>query len=117
VTTLLVLAQTDVVGSGTPDLVPSMGRMFVALAVVLVLLGGLAWLLRRGVLARRQSGALGVETALALGDRRSLVIVSVEGRRLLLGLAPGGVSLVTELGASTSFDAALARAGQESPRT
>ena len=106
-----------VVGSGTPDLVPSMWRMFVALAVVLALLGGLAWLLRRGVIARRQSGALGVETALALGDRRSLVIVAVEGRRLLLGLAPGGVSLVTELGPSTSFDAALARAGQESPRT
>jgi flagellar biosynthetic protein FliO len=115
VTALLVLAQTDVVGSGTPDLVPSLGRMFVALAVVLALLGGLAWLLRRGALARRHSGALGVETTLALGDRRSLAIVSVEGRRLLVGLAPGGVSLVTELGPSTSFDAALARAGQERP--
>ena len=33
-----------------------------------------------------------------LGERRSLVIVSVEGRRLLLGLTPGQISMVTELG-------------------
>jgi flagellar biogenesis protein FliO len=41
-----------------------------------------------------------VETAVSLGDRRSLVIVSVEGRRLLLGLTPGQIALVTELGHS-----------------
>jgi flagellar biogenesis protein FliO len=33
----------------------------------------------------------------ALGERRSLVIVSVEGRRLLLGLTPTSMSLVAEL--------------------
>jgi flagellar biogenesis protein FliO len=38
-----------------------------------------------------------VETAVALGERRSLVIVSVEGRRLLLGLTPTTMQLVTEL--------------------
>jgi flagellar protein FliO/FliZ len=86
--------------------------MLGGLALVLGLLGGLAWLLRRGVLARRSNGALGIESALALGDRRSLVVVTVEGRRLLLGLAPNNVSLVTELGAAASFDAAVARALQ-----
>jgi flagellar biogenesis protein FliO len=35
-----------------------------------------------------------------LGERRSLVVVSVEGRRLLLGLTPAQVSLVTELAAA-----------------
>jgi flagellar biogenesis protein FliO len=38
-----------------------------------------------------------VETAIPLGERRSLVIVSVEGRRLLLGLTTTNISLVTEL--------------------
>jgi flagellar biogenesis protein FliO len=33
-----------------------------------------------------------VETAVPLGERRSLVIVSVEGRRILLGLTPGQIS-------------------------
>jgi flagellar protein FliO/FliZ len=107
---LLLVAQTTLVGSGTPDLLPSIWRMGGALVVVLGLIGGLAWLMRRGVLVRRGTGALGVESALALGDRRSLVVVRVEGRRLLLGLAPNGVSLVTELGATPSFDAVVAEA-------
>ena len=38
-----------------------------------------------------------VESAISLGERRSLVIVSVEGRRLLLGLTSTQVSLITEL--------------------
>jgi flagellar protein FliO/FliZ len=80
-----------------PDLVPSVWRMLGGLVVVLGLLLGLAWLLRRGAIAKRGSGVLSVETALPLGDRRSLVIVAVEGRRLLIGLSQHQVSLVTEL--------------------
>lgn len=105
-----VLAQADVVGSATPDLMPSLWRMFAGLAVVLALLGGLAWLLRRGLGAKRANSGLGVESALALGDRRSLVVVRVEGRRLLLGLAPNHVSLVTELGPQRPFEAAVSQA-------
>ena len=74
-----------------------------------MLLGGITWLLRRGVLARRATGALAIESSLALGDRRSLVVLTVEGRRLLLGLAPAQISLVTELQPRESFDHALAR--------
>lgn len=72
---------------------------FVATLIVLALIVALAWLVRRGPLARLAGGArtLSVETAIALGERRSLVIVTVEGRRLLLGLTPASVSLVTEL--------------------
>lgn len=108
--TSLILAQSGLVGAATPDLVPSVWRMFAALAVVLALLGGLAWLLRRGLRLKRGSSGLGVESALPLGERRSLVVVTVEGRRLLLGLAPNHVSLVTELGAQPSFDTAVSRA-------
>jgi flagellar biogenesis protein FliO len=48
-----------------------------------------------------------VESALSLGDKRSLVVVAVEGRRMLVGVAPGSVSLVTELQAP--FQEALSR--------
>lgn len=104
------LAQTDLAGAAGPDLVPPLWRMLGALGIVLGLLAGLAWLLRRGVLAKRSAGALAIESALALGDRRQLMVVAVEGRRLLLGVAPGQVSLVTELQTAPSFEQAVARA-------
>ena len=63
-------------------------QSFAAVLVVLALVGGLAWLLRRGAFAslRRGPRPIAVETAVPLGERRSLVIVAVEGRRILLGL-------------------------------
>jgi len=77
----------------------------VALGIVVVLLVGAGWALRRSTPFRRSAKAMSVETALSLGERRSLVIVSVEGKRLLLGLTPVQVSLVAELG--PGFPAAL----------
>jgi flagellar protein FliO/FliZ len=72
---------------------------FLATVIVLALVAALAWLVRRGPLARFASAGrpVAVETAIPLGERRSLVIVSVEGRRLLLGLTASNISLVTEL--------------------
>jgi len=87
-------------------------RSFLALGVVGVLLGGVVWTLRRVTDARRGRQVLTVESALSLGEKRSLVIVAVEGRRLLVGVAPGGVSLVTEL--QQPFASALA-ASLETP--
>src|SRR5688500_11148693 len=75
-------------------------QSFFAVVVVLGLVAGLAWLVRRGAFGALRGGsrAMTVETAVALGERRSLVIVAVEGRRLLLGMTPGHISMVTELG-------------------
>jgi flagellar biogenesis protein FliO len=72
-----------------------------------------------GSLGRRKAGGISVDAVVPLGDRRSLVIVSVEGRRLLLGTSPVNVSLVTELGSAPSFATALAsevQRGVEGPR-
>jgi flagellar protein FliO/FliZ len=85
-----------------------------AVFIVLGLVAALAWLARRGAFASlRRSGAVTVETAVPLGERRSLVIVAVEGRRLLLGLTPTTVSMVTELSAvpapAPSFESQLDR--------
>ena len=106
-----LVAQTDVTSVAGPDLVPPVFRMAAGLFVVLALLALLAWVMRRSLNARKTNGALNVETALSLGERRSLVIVTVEQRRLLLGLAPGQVSLLTEL-KPPSFNEAMAAASQ-----
>jgi flagellar protein FliO/FliZ len=74
-------------------------------AAVVIALGLIAWMLRRVAPLGRSSRTIAVETAMSLGERRSLVVVAVDGRRLLLGLAPGHISLVTELG--PSFAAAV----------
>lgn len=115
--TEMIFAQGSGVGVAAPDLMPSLWRMFGALAIVLALLGGLAWLLRRGSLLRRRSTGIGIESAVSLGERRSLVVVTIEGRRLLVGLSPNNVSLVTELGRAP-FEHALSQAtGPELPKS
>lgn len=75
-------------------------RSFLALGVVAALLALTVWWLGRLTQTRRGRQPIHVESAVTLGDKRSIVIVSVEGRRLLVGVAPGSVSLVTELRAS-----------------
>ena len=85
-------------------------RGLMAIVVVLALAGGCAWLLRRGLpgpLGRRRQRLVTTETVALLGERRSLLVVTVEGRRLLLGVTPAQVSLVTELHGPASFDRAL----------
>ena len=76
-------------------------QSFLGVLIVLGIVAGLAWLARRGAFAKLVGAnrPITVETAVALGERRSLVIVAVEGRRLLLGLTPGQISMVTELAA------------------
>ena len=108
--TWILFAQADAVGAAGPDLLPSIWRTMGALAVVLALLAALAWLLRRQQAIRRSGKGMGVESAISLGDRRSLAVVTVEGRRLLLGLAPNGVTLLTELAPLPTFDQAIAQA-------
>jgi flagellar protein FliO/FliZ len=106
------VAQTDVLTTAGPDLVPPIIRMTAGFLVVLAILAVLAWFMRKSLNARRTTGSMTVETALSLGERRSIVIVTVENRRLLLGLAPGQVSLVTEL-QPPSFGQAMAKATGE----
>lgn len=80
-------------------------RGILATAFVLGMLGLLAWLVRRGTIRlgpARGTQLVTVETAVSLGERRSLVVVAVEGRRLLLGLTPVQVTLVSELMGSTA---------------
>lgn len=82
-------------------------QSWLAVLIVLALVAVLAYLVRKGTLGTlgRKGSSIQIETAAPLGERRSLVIVAVEGRRLLLGLAPGQVSLVAELSAAQAAPA------------
>ena len=93
-------------------------RSLLAIVVVFGLLGGLAWAARRGRLGflTRQPSHVRVEATVPLGERRSLMVVAIEGRRLLLGLTPMQISLVTEL-THVPFETALARADATVPAT
>ena len=71
-----------------------------SLGAVLALLAVFVWALRRGSLrlsSLAPRGTIFVETATSLGDRRSLAIVNVEGRRLLIGLTPASISHIADL--------------------
>jgi flagellar protein FliO/FliZ len=125
ITLFLAFAAPDVSPLPGND-VATVARSLLAVLVVLGLIALCAWLVRRGALGslgRKGPSALRIETALPLGDRRSLVLVSVEGRRLLLGLTPQQVTLVTELSTgetpapprAPAFSDALAKAGVPVP--
>ena len=103
---VVALALDQAVTFGADPVMPG-GRALLSVVIVIGLLGLAAWLLRRNAPSRGSRQPVTVETAVALGDKRSLVIVGVEGRRLLLGLTPGSVSLVTELTPVATFSDAL----------
>jgi flagellar biogenesis protein FliO len=87
-------------GTGLPALGASVIRLFGGLAVVLaLLLGGWYWL-RRGPGFLRRSGAapsLRVLEAKSLGGRQTLFVVGYERQRLLLGSTPGGIVFLAPL--------------------
>ena len=96
-------------------------RAFIGLVVVLVLISLLAWLLRRGFIklpGQGAKGSMGLDSTLQLGERRSVVVVQVEGRRLVLGVTATQINLLAELvGTPPTFDRALDRASSASPVT
>lgn len=70
----------------------------VGLALVLALMLGLAWLVKRYLRAPGMGrGHVQVVGGVSLGPRERAVLVKVEGRRLLLGVAPGRVQTLMVL--------------------
>ena len=91
----MVLALSQAIPLADPAPIP--GRAIVTMLVVLAVLAAAWWLRQRVGAVAGARATLSVESAISLGERRSLVIVTVEDRRLLLGLTPSQVSLVAEL--------------------
>lgn len=84
-------AHAASVGKAAPSPPGLLGAVF-ALLLVLALIIGLAWLLKRmpGSGFRPAQG-LRVIASLTVGAKERVVVVEVNGEQLLLGVSPGGV--------------------------
>lgn len=121
--TLARAQETAAPGDMAPDFSASVAKMLAGLGLVLALMVGLYWLLRRfapgvaglGPARLRMLGRLGV------GPRKSIAMVEVAGKVLVLGIGGDSISLldkiedpqkVAELTAGgNSFAKALKKAG------
>ena len=80
-------------------------NLILGLGLVVGLILGLAWLLRR--LGHFQAGSdsrLRIIGGLSLGGRERLILVQVDNKRLLLGVTPGNIQSLCELGESPQND-------------
>jgi flagellar protein FliO/FliZ len=82
-----------------PSLLGALFKMLAALALCLGLLLGGLHLLRRFKLvdAVRGDGRIKVVATKALGPKRYVSVVEVAGQQLVLGVAEGGITLLTRL--------------------
>jgi flagellar protein FliO/FliZ len=74
---------------------------------VLCLAGAGAWLLVRGrkiQLPGRSPRRLSIDETRSLGSRQYLVVASYDGKKLLLGVCPGRIDLLTALDAGAPSD-------------
>jgi len=103
--------STEVIAdeSVLPDVPASPASTFVMFAgygVILAVLGvGIFFVLRRGGWRRvmsRTEGRLKVSETRMLGNRQFLMVVEYEDSRLLVGVSPGRIELLTPLGLSES---------------
>jgi flagellar protein FliO/FliZ len=79
--------------------VSSVGYVTVALAIVLGMVYGAAWLLRRlKTFNRGGQQNLDVLEAVSLGPKERAVLVRVKDRQILLGVSPGRVTMLVDLG-------------------
>ncbi|OAX55088.1 flagellar biosynthetic protein FliO [Xanthomonas graminis] len=85
------------VGSAAPSPPSLIGAVF-ALLLVLALILGMAWVLKRlpGSGFRPAEG-LRVVASLAVGAKERVVVIDVNGEQLLLGVSPGGVRTLHHL--------------------
>ena len=96
-------ASPAVAGRASDGTAGHLLQMILALCVVLALVVGLAWFSRRIRSAVRPNGlTIDVIAQSALGTKERAVIVKVGQQSLLLGVAPGSVTLLHVIPESTS---------------
>jgi len=81
----------------------------IGLLLVLGLMLGLAWLIKRYVqVPGIGKGQVQIQGGVSLGAREKAVLLSVEGRRLLVGIAPGRVQTLLVLDEDNGQELAFA---------
>jgi flagellar protein FliO/FliZ len=91
-------------GLGSPATAGTSGTWLFILFVGLVAAGMWLWRRRRptGALGRR--GTIQIEDTRPLGNRQFLVVASCDGRRFLLGVAAGGIQMLSPLDSHDDLD-------------
>lgn len=78
------------------DAAQNLGRMLLGLGTVIVLVFALAWVAKRASVLRflgsAGGGPIEVVGQLSLGTRERLLLVEVDGQRMLLGVVPGAIT-------------------------
>lgn len=91
-------ADPAAAGAAAGSAVSSMGRVTLALVVVLAVLFAASWALRQFKLFKGAAqGGLEVVQGVSLGQKERAVLIKVHGQQLLLGVAPGSVRLLLQL--------------------
>ena len=89
---------------GLTDAGPSLLRVLGALALVLGLFLGGAWVIRNGRfsgLGRKSSARLNVLETRSLGARQAICVVAYGQERFLIGTTPAGINLISHLAPAT----------------
>jgi flagellar protein FliO/FliZ len=75
-----------------------LNTMTLVVGVALAGVGGwLVWRNRRGTPVSRELRALAIDETRPLGNRQYLVVASYSGKKFLLGVCPGSISMLTAL--------------------
>lgn len=75
----------------------SLLRMVLGLALVLGVMVGIAWLMKRMTPGLKQQSVVRIVGGVSVGSRERVVVVEVAGRWLVLGVAPGQVTSLADL--------------------
>lgn len=90
------------------DAALNMSRLVGGLVVVILLVFALAWVARRAsvmkFLNRGGDGPIRMLGQLSLGTRERLLLVEVEGQRILLGVVPGRITRLDTAAAAATDD-------------
>ena len=94
----LASAQTQVTAATSPSLGGSVAQMLLGLAVVIALLIGSLWLLKRLTGTRNgNTNLVRVISSTALGTRERVVVVEIGQNWLVLGVTPSTVTTLSEM--------------------
>lgn len=107
-------------GTGLGDMMPSVGRLAGALAVVLCLVWVIMRIARRVLKGRypgRRVADIRVLDRVHLAPRRSIELVAVKDRILVLGVTDHSISMLTELTEEEYAESDHAQAPGETPGT
>jgi len=108
---LPLLAQAEAVPPGVPEVGGSVLQMLLGLALVLAMLVGSLWVLKRLAQPRDPaSKLLRVIAGTAVGPRERVVLLEIGSTWLVLGVASGEVSMLAEV---PRQDIALGHGGGE----